>query len=394
MNFSERILVQYESQINHALSRVCRIGAFFMGLAMLLNALHVFIISPIIYPVLTASIIIMLVPTILYDIRHIHNAALKYWFLTLLVFMSGILYAILSYHAIMMLVFPIVVSCMYCDRKCVSYTASLGVLVLIISHLIAYWLKIVPDEPLVSLYAVIVYGIVPRLIEYCVFWIIGISITTWIQKLIAQLILKNNEVYEDQQMLISSLSELVEVQSQETGGHIKRVAGYTGILCEALGYDKEDVWKISTASMMHDVGKLMIPKTIIEKPGKLTSEEYEVVKEHVVYGKRMLEKSLGEVMQIATVIAYQHHERYDGNGYMHMKGEEIDLNARIVSIADVFDALVSERPYKRAWLPAEAKMEIINQRGKQFDPMLVDLFEENYEKILTVWNQYSDHKEE
>lgn len=304
--------------------------------------------------------------------------------------MSGLLYSILSYHVIIMLVFPVVISCLYCDTKSVVYASVLSIPVMIASHLIAFQLKIVPDEPLITLKGVWLYGILPRVIEFAAVAIICITTAQKIQKLINRLAEKNDQLYIEQETLVTSLAEMIEAQSQETGKHVKRVSEYTRILCEALGMSDQEVWEVSSAAALHDVGKIMVPQDIINKPGKLTDEEFAIIKTHVQYGKKLLEKCQGELMQMSADIAFHHHERYDGTGYMGVKGEDINLYARCVSVADVYDALVSRRPYKKAWAPDEAREEILSQRGKQFDPHIVDLFEANYDKFLAVLEKYPD----
>lgn len=390
MDFSEKLLKEYKRKANKTLSSICRACMLLMFAVMILNLCGVFVIDSVIYPILIASSIIIFVPTIFYDIFEFEYEWTRLVVLTLLVCMSGFLYSMLSYHVIMMLVFPIFVSCLYTDRKSVMYTAILGVPVIIVAHIVAFMIKVVPDEPLVTWYGLIVYGILPRLLEYLSFVVIGLSITKRFQNLYKHLIDKNNEIYKDQQMLITSLTELLEVQSRETGTHLVRVAKYTEILCKALGMDKEETWKVSTASMMHDIGKIMIPNEILEKPGKLTNEEFEVVKTHVKYGYQMLEKSEGEVMQIAAIIAHEHHERFDGTGYLGILGSNINIYARCVALADVFDALVSRRCYKDPWSLEDAKIEILIQKGRQFDPHIVELFNEHYDEFVQVYKENKD----
>ena len=238
---------------------------------------------------------------------------------------------------------------------------------------------------------VIVYGLVPRVIEMAAISVICLSVTGKLQRLIGALVEKNNELYEDQQTLVSSLSELVEAQSRETGQHVKRVAAYTEILCRALGLSEEEIWKVSVASMMHDVGKIGVPQDILHKPAKLTEEEYEEIKKHVDYGHKLLCNSPGEIMQIASRIAQQHHERFDGKGYQHnLQAQQINLYARCVAIADVFDALVSKRCYKSAWSPDQARQEIVAQAGQQFDPALTELFDSHFDEFLQVMERYPD----
>lgn len=391
MNFTNQLIKDFENDADRRMSFICRIMIFLMVLVMLLNKLHVFKISDMLYPTVLTATLILFIPTILYDFFHIYNKFARYFVLTLMVLMAGLLYSILSYHVIIMLVFPVVVACLYCDRASVLYTTILSIPVMAASHLIAFQLKVVPDEPLITIRGVLLYGLLPRVIEFFAISIICLSVTGKLQRLISTLVAKNNELYEDQQTLVSSLAELVEAQSRETGQHVKRVAAYTEILCHAMGLSDEETWKVSVASMMHDVGKIGVPQEILHKPARLTDNEFEEIKKHVDYGYKLLENSPGEIMQIAACIAQQHHERFDGKGYQHnLQAEEINLYARCVAIADVFDALVSKRCYKESWSPAQARAEIVAQAGHQFDPELTALFDSHFDEFLTVMTQYPD----
>ena len=392
MNFTKHLLKDFATDADRRVSAICRSIIVLMVVVMVLNKVKVFKITNEIYPTLIISMVILFVPTILHDILKLEAKWARYLLVTLLVFMSGLLYAILSYHVIIMLAFPVVVSCLYCDKKCVIYAYFLSVPMMVISHLIALQLKVVPDEPLITLFGTIVYGVIPRAIELLAITVVCASVTNRMQKLVADLIEKNNELYEDQQTLLGSLAELIEAQSHETGRHVKRVSAYTEILCKALGMSEEETWKVSVASMMHDVGKIAVPKEILYKPARLSEEEFEEVKKHVDYGYDILHNSPGEIIQIAADIAQQHHERYDGVGYQHnLHGENINLFARCVAIADVFDALVSKRCYKEQWTPEDARKEIMDQSGKQFDPKLTALFDEHFDEFLEVMRKYPDN---
>ena len=391
INFANNLILDYEKDSDRRISSICRVITVLLLVVILLNVFHVFKISTALYPTMIVSAVILMLPTIFYDVCRLRSKFVRYLVLTLLVFMSGLMYSILSYHVIIMLVLPVVVSCLYCDRSYVIYTTALSVPVMVVSHLIAYMLKIVPDEPLVTMKGVLLYGIIPRVIELVAISAICISITGKLQRLISALAKKNNELYEEQQIMVGSLSELVEAQSHETGMHVKRVAAYTEILCRAMGLSEEETWKISVASMMHDVGKICVPREILHKPGRLTEEEFQEIKKHVDYGHKLLENSPGEVMQIAACIAWEHHERYDGKGYQkNIDGENINLYARCVAVADVFDALVSKRCYKESWTPEQAREEILKQGGQQFDPKITALFDEHFDEFLKVMEDYPD----
>ncbi len=200
----------------------------------------------------------------------------------------------------------------------------------------------------------------------------------------------NNDIFNTQETIILSFAEISESKSRQTGQHVKRVSEYVKVMAECAGYDENECSKIALAAMMHDVGKLMIPPEILEKPARLTSDEFNVIKTHVTYGEELLHNSYGEVMEMARRIALQHHERWDGHGYLGYTGENIDTLSRLVAVADVFDALVSKRSYKDGWAPDEAYAEIIKQKGTQFEPYAVDIFVKSYDKILEILAQYPD----
>ena len=196
---------------------------------------------------------------------------------------------------------------------------------------------------------------------------------------------------DNQTDIIRDFATISEAKSGETGQHIRRVSEYVAILAKRIIKDDTLISYVKVASMMHDIGKLMIPNEIIEKPGKLTAEEYEKIKEHSAYGESLLSRSQGEIMIMAQVIAHQHHERWDGTGYpCGLKGDQISLYAQIVSVADVYDALTSKRSYKDPWPPEEAKAEIIKQRGHQFSPAIVDSFIDGYSEIEEIRKKYAD----
>ena len=391
MNFSEQIIREYRKNADMRLAFVCRLMIGFMLLVALLNITGVFTIAPLpLYLTAVISVFNFILPTLFYNILKIHSTKIRYFILAIVVIQSGLQYATLSYHTIIMLVFPLIMACLYNEKKYVIYTAILTMPMIVISHLAAFYLKIVPDEPLITLKGTILYGIVPRTIEIFAVVILCYTISDRIEKLVNTLASKNRELYEDQENLILAVSQIIENKSENTGQHVKRVSEYTEVLCKCLGFNDEDSWKISLAAMMHDVGKLMIPESILEKPGKLTAEEFEIVKKHTQYGKQMLETSPGELFKLSTDIAYDHHEKWDGTGYRGVKGEDIPVCARCVALADVFDALVSRRAYKEPWPPEKAYEEIVSQRGKQFDPAVVDAFVQNFDKFKDIMMRYPD----
>lgn len=179
--------------------------------------------------------------------------------------------------------------------------------------------------------------------------------------------------------------------SQETGNHVRRVAEYVSLLGKHYGLSEKEVDMVHLAAPMHDIGKLGIPDGILNKPGKLTDEEFQVIEKHSLIGHDMLHGSELEMLNVAAIIAAQHHERYDGNGYpAGLQGEDIHIYARITAIADVFDALGSDRVYKKAWPLPEVIAYFEQQRGKQFDPALTDLFLSHMDQMLAIREEFLD----
>ncbi len=203
----------------------------------------------------------------------------------------------------------------------------------------------------------------------------------------------NQEVEHTQKEILFTLGEIVETRSKETGNHVKRVAEYSKQLAIMYGLSEEESELLRLASPMHDVGKVGIPDGILNKPGKLTPEEFEVMKSHASIGYTMLKHSQQKIISSGAIIALQHHERVDGTGYPQgLKGEDIHIFARVTALADVFDALGSERVYKQAW-PLERILDYIQeQRGRQFDERLVDLFLHNLPVFLEIRDRYPDLK--
>ncbi len=202
---------------------------------------------------------------------------------------------------------------------------------------------------------------------------------------------KADETNRIQEELIIQFAEVTENKSGQTGQHIKRVSEYTRVLATEMGFSEEEVEKIRLASTMHDIGKLLVPSEILEKPGRLTDDEFAVIKQHTTYGGQLLNNVEGDVMQLSRTIALEHHERWDGHGYAQGKeADEISLEGRIVAVADVYDALTSRRSYKEAWDDREAYDEIVRCSGTQFDPKVVDAFCKRYDEINQIRQEFHD----
>jgi putative two-component system response regulator len=194
-----------------------------------------------------------------------------------------------------------------------------------------------------------------------------------------------SELVSREEELIRRLALAAEVHDSTTGQHIERMAQYSFIVAQALGMSEASCEQILKAAPMHDIGKVGVPDAILNKPGRLTPEEMEQMRLHTVYGYEILSGSTSKLIQLAADIALSHHERFDGGGYpRRMRGEDIPLAARIVSVADVFDALTSARSYKPVWSTDEALYYLMQERGGQFDPACVDAFLSRRENIVPL----------
>lgn len=193
-------------------------------------------------------------------------------------------------------------------------------------------------------------------------------------------------LYQSQLETIYRLAITAEYRDQhDTAVHLRHISEYSGLIARAMGLDSKTIEDIKYASPLHDIGKVAISDSILLKPAKLTPEEFEEMKKHTLYGAKILSNARSHLLQVACKIAQSHHEKYDGNGYPYrIKGESIPIEARIVSVADVFDALCMTRVYKPSWEPEKAKEYILSEKGKSFDPKVVEAFEEVYPLMIEI----------
>jgi PAS domain S-box-containing protein len=208
---------------------------------------------------------------------------------------------------------------------------------------------------------------------------------------VTDIIYLHREIEETQREVIYKMGEIGESRSKETGNHVKRVAEYSYLLAKAYGLPDTEAELIKNASPMHDIGKVAIPDTILNKPARFSNEEFSHMKKHAMIGYNVLNGSNRSLLQAAAIVAHQHHERWDGTGYPQgLKGEAIHIYGRITAIADVFDALGSDRVYKKAW-ELDRILELFHEeRGRHFDPMLIDKFFLHLEDFLNVRERYKD----
>jgi two-component system response regulator RpfG len=199
------------------------------------------------------------------------------------------------------------------------------------------------------------------------------------------------EIHERELETLSKLAKAGEYRDESTGNHLTRMARYSALVGHNLGLGAETIHVLEIAAPMHDIGKIGIPDAILRKEGPLTPPEIELMRTHPRIGYDILKGSPSKYLSMGAIIALGHHEKYDGTGYPNgMHGEDIPVVARVVAVADVFDALVSERPYKRAWSITEAIDYLKVQRGKHFDRLCVDAFLSDVSKVETIVAEFAD----
>ena len=212
-----------------------------------------------------------------------------------------------------------------------------------------------------------------------------------LQKKLKEVKALQEEIEETQKEVVFTMGAIGESRSKETGNHVKRVAEYSKILALKYGLDEKEAEMLKQASPMHDIGKVAIPDSVLNKPGRFDEKEREIMNTHAQLGFDMLKMSNRPLLKMAATVAYEHHEKWDGTGYPQgLKQEEIHIYGRITALADVFDALGSDRCYKEAWNDEKIFKMFKEERGKHFDPKLIDIFFENLDQFLEIRDNLKD----
>ncbi|EWH10415.1 response regulator/phosphatase [Catenovulum agarivorans DS-2] len=202
---------------------------------------------------------------------------------------------------------------------------------------------------------------------------------------------RTRELNESRIEIIRRLGRAAEYKDNETGTHVIRMSWFARFLAEAMGQPEEWCELLYNAAPMHDIGKIGIPDRVLLKPGKLDAEEWAIMQKHTQYGVDIIGDHPSPILQLAREVALTHHEKWNGKGYPSgLVGEDIPLSGRIVAIADVFDALTSERPYKKAWSEEQAIALLQEEAGQHFDPQLVPLFIECLPRVREIQQKYKD----
>jgi len=393
------ILIENEKQANRIVAKVMRITFAVFTFIYLLDVVGIFVVD---IAVMTAAYIggstLLLLPTLLVNVLKQEKRYIKYVNVICAILFVMLITITLTYHVVVIYVYPIAIASLYFSKKLNIFATGLTVVGVSIGQILAFYLDILTDKNFTQLYKMIVYGIIPRALVLIAVAAIFTMLCGRTTSLLANLLGAKEELslYHDE--MIMGFATLVENKDGSTGGHIKRTTTYVRLLAEELrkrGFyqeilTEEYVENLCKAAPMHDIGKISVPDVILQKPGKLTAEEFERMKLHTVSGGKIIQETFGhltnkEYTKMAYEVARFHHEKWNGKGYPEgLKHKEIPLCARIMAIADVFDAVSEKRCYRDA-LPLEKCFEIITEgSGQDFEPMLVEVFMDIRAKIEKV----------
>ena len=244
------------------------------------------------------------------------------------------------------------------------------------------------------LFLLLIIGAFIIILGYKVYKNIGLSvdkIETKVQEGLEEIKNLNQEIENTQKEVVFTMGAIGESRSKETGNHVKRVAEYSKLLALYYGLDEKEAELLKQASPMHDIGKVEIPDAILNKPGRFDENERKIINKHAALGYEMLKHSNRPLLKMAAIVANEHHEKWDGTGYPKgLSGENIHIYGRITALADVFDALGSHRVYKKAWDDERIFNLFKEERGKHFDPKLVDIFFEHLDEFLKIRETFRD----
>ncbi len=338
------------------------------------------------------AIFVALIPTLIINVFKFDKSPLtKHIVILCICIICTIMMTLLSSYSFPIMLFPILMASLYYNQTLVLVASLLVSAGIFVSNVLSIQFKdVFIGNQFDDLYDALLGYVIPHIVVVFFMSIVAYFIVQRNSMMINTAVETAVTMENNQKGLIYSFAEISESKSKFTGEHIKRVAEYMRVLGKASGFDDDYLEKLCTASMMHDIGKLMISEEILDKPDKLTDEEYQIMKNHVLYGEALLEKCPGEMMHLACILAKEHHERWDGTGYLGMKGEEIAYISRLMAVCDVFDALTSDRYYKKGWSLEDTFDEIIRLSGKSFDPKVVKLFIEHFDEFKAIHNKIPD----
>ena len=384
-----KILIENEKQANHVVSKVMRITLLIFTFIYLLDVIGIFVVNMKIMTIAyVGSAVLLLLPTLLVNLLKQNKVYIKYINVIAATAFTTLLSITLTYHVVVIYVYPIAIASLYFSRQLNILATALTVVGVSIGQLLAFYMDTLQDDNFLTLDYVLLFGILPRALVLIAIAAIFTMLSSRTANLLITLLRKEEELSHSHNEMVMGFATLVENKDGSTGGHIKRTSTYVKLLAEELrnrGIYREELTddyleNLYRAAPMHDIGKIAVPDVVLQKPGKLTDEEFKMIQKHTVKGGDIIRETFGHLenedyTQMAYEVARHHHEKWNGNGYPDgLKRKEIPLCARIMAIADVFDAVSEKRCYRDA-MPLEKCFEIIAEgSGQAFEPLLAEVF--------------------
>ena len=394
-----KIINQNEKDANIMTGMVMSITFAIFTLIYILNVLGIFIIDKTAMTVAyLVSTVLLLSPMLINKIFDPAAKWIKYVYVLLTDLFLFVITTTLTYHVVLIYAYPIAIAGMYFNKKLIKTSTVVTIILTICGQFCGFYLNWRPDYNFTTLRSLILFSILPRTLTLISFAALLQLLTNRTSRLLEedaenydQLVLYNRD-------MIYGFATLVENRDESTGGHIKRTSIYVRLLAEEL--QREGIYSdiitdefincISMVAPLHDIGKISIPDSILQKPGRLTDEEFDIMKSHSAKGGKIIKETFAHIgdenhKEMAYKVARSHHEKWNGRGYPDgLSGEDIPLPARIMAIADVFDAVSEKRCYRDA-MPLEKCFSIIEEgRDRDFDPVLVDAFMNIREEVTQV----------
>lgn len=396
-----RIIKKNEQEANKVVAKTMLITFGVFTLVYILNLVGVFVVEPVLMNVAYfIGSIALLVPSLINRICGTSSRKLKYIYVSLAALYLMTVVSILTYHSVVFYVFPIAIGGLYFSKQVTRFASIITTFVTVCGQYIGFFAGVV-DKNSPDLYSLTIYNVLPRLL-------IIIALAALLELMTnrtSSLLEEDAKNYEHQEKysrnMIYGFATLVENRDENTGGHIRRTSIYAELLAANLKkkgiysdiIDYEFIKSLAMVAPLHDIGKIAIPDSILCKPGKLTDEEFEIMKSHSAKGGEIIKETFSEISdedygKMAYEVARYHHEKWNGRGYPEgLSGQNIPLPARIMTVADVFDAVSEKRCYRDA-MPIEKCFEIISEGiGKDFDPLIAETFLEMRETITNIRNK-------
>ena len=396
MNPKGSLLSQNEEQANIIVAKVMRVSLLIFTIIYILDVVGIFIID---LGVMTFTYVLgtflLLLPSFLINVLKLQNTYIKYVNVLVALAFTTLISVVLTFHAIVLFVYPIAIANLYFSKKLNILAVTLTVICVSFGQLLGFYLEILVDKNFLSLKRLVLFGIFPRALILIGIAAIFTMFSTRTTKLLKKVFITEKELKKFHKEMVMGFATLVENKDGSTGGHIKRTTAYVRLLAEELKkrgiysdeLTEEYLLDLYQAAPMHDIGKIAVPDVILKKPGKLTEEEFKIIQEHTVKGGQIIKETFEHLQnkhysQMAYEVSKFHHEKWNGKGYPEgLEKEAIPLCARIMAIADVFDAVSERRCYRDA-MPLEQCFKIVEEgSGTSFEPLLVSVFLSIRDKI-------------